>query len=113
MSETLCTTSVAWLEDICLCFQMQKSTSLSHDLITCCLFPIEIFFFKHVFFPMTSQLGEAGIFQGDHLTLLQVSPGYLGCGSKLVVVPQRRPGQSELDLYGSPVDVHCLKDRDL
>lgn len=43
VSETLCTTSVAWLEDVCLCFQMQKSTSLSHHLIPCCLFPIVFF----------------------------------------------------------------------
>lgn len=39
-------------------------------------------YFKHVS-SMTSELGEAGILDaGDHLTLLQVSPGYLGCGSK-------------------------------
>lgn len=33
---------------------------------------------------MTRELGEAEILDaGDHLTLLQVSPGFLGCGSKL------------------------------
>jgi len=53
--------------------KINKSISSPHSLLF-------VFFFKKCF-SMTSQLGEAGILdEGDHLTLLQVSSGYLGCG---------------------------------
>lgn len=83
MSETGCTTSVAWLEDVCLCFQTTTKNQQVY-LITSRLAVSSLsrVYFKHVS-SMTSELSEAGILDaGDHLTLLQVSPVYFGCGSK-------------------------------
>lgn len=95
---TGCTTSVAWLGDICLSFQRSKSTSLSHRL-SC------LMFVSYTGFILTSCYNSS---IEDHLTLMQVSPGYLGTdgccskrgGSQRIIHPSKASfsGQSELDL---------------